>query len=128
MVKAELLECAKNVNNSEKNYLIDAVASSAGHKVVRLPPYHCQYNPLTFIWPRVKLFIRKKNVQNMAELTAVLNEALNSITSRNWTDALKHADQERESGSKIDIAVENYFESFINNVLETSDSYDDQSE
>ena len=42
LLKAELLEMAKTISSRlSKKYRIDAIASEAGHTVVRLPPYHC---------------------------------------------------------------------------------------
>ncbi|KAL4119462.1 hypothetical protein QTP88_012269 [Uroleucon formosanum] len=31
-----------------------------GHEMVRLPPYHCQYNPIELIWAQVKSEVAKK--------------------------------------------------------------------
>ena len=47
LLKAELLEMAKPISSRlSKKYAINAVASEAGHTVVRFPPHHCQYNPI----------------------------------------------------------------------------------
>ena len=126
--KAELLEYTKNLNSSDKKYIIDTIASEAGHKVVRLPQYHCHYNPMEFIWVKVKTYITNRNVHKMPELTAACNEALSCITPEDWVDAVKHADLERESDSRLDRVVETYFESYICNVSESSASDDEQSE
>ncbi|EFA11630.1 hypothetical protein TcasGA2_TC000008 [Tribolium castaneum] len=32
--------------NLEKHYVIDKILNDQGHEVLRLPPYHCQYNPI----------------------------------------------------------------------------------
>ena len=39
-------------------YVIDEIAKAAGHKVVRLPPYHCELNPIEMAWAQVKGYIR----------------------------------------------------------------------
>lgn len=52
LLKHELYELAKKFDIGKK-YVIDAIAEEAGHRVVRLPPYHCQYNPIELIWARV---------------------------------------------------------------------------
>jgi len=44
----------------EKKYKLDSVALQMGHEVVRLPPYHCQYNPIELIWAQVKGEVAKK--------------------------------------------------------------------
>ena len=35
-------------------YVIDEIAKAVRHEVVRLPPYHCQLNPIEMAWARVK--------------------------------------------------------------------------
>lgn len=49
LTKQELLVLVKKHDHG-KIYLIDTIAEDAGHRVVRLPPYHCQYNPIELIW------------------------------------------------------------------------------
>ncbi|KAG8174579.1 hypothetical protein JTE90_005236 [Oedothorax gibbosus] len=41
MIKAELLELVALVRDKYTKYRIDELASSFGHTVLRLPPYHC---------------------------------------------------------------------------------------
>lgn len=47
---AELRERVKVLIPTEKKYELDELALKMGHEVVRLPPYHCQYNPIEMIW------------------------------------------------------------------------------
>lgn len=47
--KVELLEKVKKNKKKERVYELDEEAYKAGHEVVRLPPYHCQYNPIELI-------------------------------------------------------------------------------
>lgn len=44
----------------EKSYLLDKLALERGHEVVRLPPYHCQYN-VELIRAQVKNEVAKQN-------------------------------------------------------------------
>ena len=40
-------------------YVIDEIAKAADHKVVRLPPYHCELkNPIEMAWAQMKGYIR----------------------------------------------------------------------
>ena len=67
LLKAELLEMAKPISSRlSKKYRIDAIASEAGHTVVRLPPYHCQYNPIELIWANLKTLVAHRNKFKMA--------------------------------------------------------------
>lgn len=57
---AELRERVKLLTQTFKKYELDEIASSMGHEVIRLPPYHCQYNPIELIWAQVKREVAKK--------------------------------------------------------------------
>ncbi len=38
------------MNAPVKKYRVDEMAKAAGHEVVRLPPYHCTFNPIELVW------------------------------------------------------------------------------
>jgi hypothetical protein len=48
-LKAELLEIARN-SCKKKEYVIDTILTQHAHKVLRLPPYHCQFNLIELVW------------------------------------------------------------------------------
>lgn len=43
---AELTEKIRIAKPRKKRYWLDELAYQMGHEVVRIPPYHCQYNPI----------------------------------------------------------------------------------
>lgn len=101
--------------------MIDTIAAEAGHKVVRLPPHHCQYNPIELIWAHVKSYIAKRNTFKVAELKLLVKEALSIVTPENWKQAVKHAENLQEQDAKQDIAVDKFVESFVINIEQSSD-------
>jgi transposase len=46
--KKQLLEVLR-VFSFKKMYQIDTLAEEMGHKIVRLPPYHCCFNPIKLV-------------------------------------------------------------------------------
>ena len=82
--KAELYELTKISRVARKRYVTDEVATEAGHIVVRLPPYNCQYNPIELIWAQVKSYITKRNNFKMADLKPLVKEAMRTVTPENW--------------------------------------------
>ncbi|XP_045107564.1 uncharacterized protein LOC123502506 [Portunus trituberculatus] len=55
LLKTQLLHLVtRHTAAAHTQYVIDKTASEHGHKVVRLPPYHCNYNPIELIWAQVK--------------------------------------------------------------------------
>ena len=75
LLKSQLLLLTKKYNCGKK-YQIDTIAKDAGHKVVRLPPYHCQYNPIELIWAQVKKNIAEKNNYKLADLKTLVKQSL----------------------------------------------------
>lgn len=54
MVKEKLLILLKEHKPPTPTYYLDEMAKAHGHRILRLPPYHCQYNAIELIWAQVK--------------------------------------------------------------------------
>ncbi|KAL4119466.1 hypothetical protein QTP88_012273 [Uroleucon formosanum] len=90
----ELRERLKLLIPSFKRYELDEIASSMGHEVIRLPPYHCQYNPIELIWAQVKNEVAKKNnTFKMVDVERLTNEALDSVSKSDWEKCVEHAEK-----------------------------------
>ncbi|XP_068206400.1 uncharacterized protein [Palaemon carinicauda] len=121
--KAQLQELAKKIDDPT-TYVIDKIAVEAGHRVLRVPPYHCLYNPIELIWTQVKSFIAR-NTLKKDNLEVLVTEALSLITPQTWMDAVRQAEKIQEKDEQQDIAAENFVESFVTNITECSDEEDD---
>lgn len=49
-------------NKPEPVYEIDTILEEHGHKVQRLPPYHCDLNPIEIIWGIVRGKVATKHI------------------------------------------------------------------
>nr|XP_022917224.1 uncharacterized protein LOC111426774 [Onthophagus taurus] len=78
MLKCELLEIVRRYKPSPQ-YVIDEYAKSKGHTVLRLPPYHCDLNPIELIWSMVKRKIASGNI-GLINMENLIHEAVNQIT------------------------------------------------
>jgi len=58
---SELRERVKSLILREKLYELYEIVLQMGHKVVRLPLYHCQYNHIEILWAQVKGVVAKNN-------------------------------------------------------------------
>ncbi|XP_068250360.1 uncharacterized protein [Palaemon carinicauda] len=93
LLKDDLLAMVKqHTSRWPRKYEINIIASKHGHKVVRLPPYHCQYNPIELIWSQVKQYVAKKNNFKMSDLKSLISEALQQVTPENWKNAVNRAE------------------------------------
>ncbi|XP_075741101.1 uncharacterized protein LOC142789132 [Rhipicephalus microplus] len=54
MIKKQLLELKASVKSRFLSYTIDNTAVKAGHILLRLPPYHCEFIPIKLVWAKVK--------------------------------------------------------------------------
>jgi hypothetical protein len=70
--RAELLQCVQPLK-TRKTHELDQIANERGHQVIRLPLYHCQYNPLELIWVQVKREVADRNKTfKLADIWAVI--------------------------------------------------------
>lgn len=77
-------------------YLADEEAKRRGHIVLRLPPYHCQYNPIEMIWGLMKRYY-DKHILEYGEFCEekclkIWNDAINSITPQVWQKVVGKVD------------------------------------
>lgn len=54
MLKAELIALVRRHKPTTPTYALDEMAKEKGHQVLRIPPYHCQYNAIELIWAQIK--------------------------------------------------------------------------
>ena len=60
MKKTELYEIIK-LKKPEPVHKTDAFLRGKGHDVLRLPPYHCEFNPIEMVWGDVKGYVGQEN-------------------------------------------------------------------
>lgn len=70
-------------------YAIDNLLGDHGHTVVRLPPYHCDLNPIELIWAMAKKKVSAHNV-GTRDAKVLTEEAFSSITTENWKNCCQH--------------------------------------
>ncbi|XP_068232177.1 uncharacterized protein [Palaemon carinicauda] len=124
--KSELLEMVQlSSSRIEKDYVTDKMACENGHRIVRLPPYHCQYNPIELIWGQVKKYVAKKNDFKMANLKSLLQEVLQQVSKKNWSNAVKHVRNLQRKDCELHDAAEHLLDSCTINIGSSDDDADD---
>lgn len=82
----ELIQLVNQNKHHFSGYRIDAPAKVTGHDIVRLPPYHCEFNPIEMVWSQVKGYIAANNRSfTLAGVEALLDDAIAFVTPENWT-------------------------------------------
>lgn len=115
----------------KKEYHLDKYAEEYGHKVLRTPPYHCQYNAIEMVWSQSKRFYDTEILKTHSSPEEVLqtwSRALDNVSNTQWNNYVRHTentislDWEREK--QIDTSD---MEPLIINTEESSDVSEDDS-
>lgn len=89
--KKELLEVLKT-KQFKKRFVIDDLARLNGHEVLRLPPYHCEFNPIELIWAQLKRNVRKNNTSPKfsSNTITLIREEARKIPISSWKKCVNH--------------------------------------
>jgi len=118
---SELREKVKLTMPKEKKYKLDEIALQMGHEVVRLPLYHCQYNPIELIWVQVKgKVVEKNNTFKMADIEVLVNSALDAVTIEDWAKCGDHCNKIQED----DLVKEGLRDEILEPIIMTINSDD----
>ncbi|KAM7287026.1 uncharacterized protein ISCGN_030720 [Ixodes scapularis] len=91
MLKVELISLVSQVRHKFLSYRVDTRAETVGCTVLRLPPYHCELNPIELIWGQVKNEVARSNSSfKLKDVKVLLEQAIKNVTKDNWTAAIQH--------------------------------------
>ena len=126
VTKLKLLQLCQRHKEIQK-YEIDEIAAHYGHKVLRLPPYHCIFNPIELIWAQVKTEIKKRNSnsdQSLKIVEKITKEAVDHVTPQHWQNAIEHVKRIEEVYRAKDSAFDKLLDEFV---IDLNDSTTDDS-
>lgn len=113
MFKRELLNIVKGHRERYEARVIDEMAKAKNKTVLRLPPYHCELNPIELIWAQIKGHVASNNKTfKMAEVKNLMMEGIEKIDSMKWKKCIQHVTEViepkmNEMDRNIDIMTEN---------------------
>lgn len=101
LLKPELLAISKKMRPQCKSYVIDNLVN--GHTVLRLPPYHCEFNFIELAWAMVKGYVKQKNTTfKINDVRQLLITAIERVTPQNWQNFIKQVIEEEDRIWKAD--------------------------
>lgn len=107
MVIPELLEIAKRLKPLYDKFVIDMIAHQYDKKVLRLPPYHSELNPIEMAWPVVKSHMKSNNKTcKLSDVQNRLLESVEKVTKKMWTKFIKHTEKVEEQFWNLDMIVD----------------------
>lgn len=89
--KKQLLEVLRT-RVFPKKYKVDVLAANSGHDILRLPPYHCIFNPIEMIWGQLKQRIRRVNTNGKFsnEMLENIRQEAEMISADSWKKSVRH--------------------------------------
>lgn len=124
--KPVLYEIIKQ-NKGPPVYAVDELLKQHGHELLRLPPYHCDLNPIEKIWSIAKRRVAEKNVaQDPKQIIELTQRAFASITPEDWSIQCKHVEHIEDEYFKNDGIIDVEMERFIISTDGDSDTESDQ--
>lgn len=104
------------------------MALSRGITVLRLPPYHCELNPIELIWAQVKGYVARENrTFKLVDVQRYLQEAIQNVSAEDWKKCIQHVLKEEQKMWDVDNRIEHNIEPIIIN-FDDSGSSSDESE
>ncbi|XP_062532866.1 uncharacterized protein LOC134201642 [Bombyx mori] len=127
-VKAELLKKVNDVKANYQSYAVDELAKQFKVEVLRLPPYHCELNPIELVWADIKGHVARNNTTfKFEDMKKLLQEGIQRVSADKWRNCVDHVIKVEDNFySNIDNMIEYTIDSFIINTAD-SDSSDESS-
>ena len=103
LTKKQLLA---SIQPRSKKYVIDDRSRKAGVELVRLPPYHCEFNPIELVWGHAKGAVAKRNVTyNLKSAMSIMKEECLKCDAEYWKKVEIHAIKEEQKVLAGDVVL-----------------------
>lgn len=123
MVWPELLHLINLHKDKYNTYVTDEMAKKDSKIVLRLPPYHCELNPIELIWAKIKNEVASKNKSfKIRDVKQLFLQAVESVTSADWQKCVHHVIKEEEKMCRLDGIMDSVIEPLIISVGSDDDS------
>ena len=104
------------------SYKVDTMAEQNNCRVLRLPPYHCELNPIELVWAQVKHYIAMNNARfQRSEMAMLIKRGYETVTVENWKNYVEHVKHVEDEMWKAD-ELQDDIQPFIIRLGSTSES------
>jgi len=101
--KNDLMKEVRRLKDTYDKYVIDEYAKDNKKLVLRLPPYHCELNPIELAWSTVKNYVRTHNSTfKIKDVLELLKKGVENVTSEMWTNFIGHVIKEEDKFLNLD--------------------------
>ncbi|XP_050064347.1 uncharacterized protein LOC126553236 [Aphis gossypii] len=107
MIIPELLEVVRRIKPIYNKYVIDEMVLQQNKTVLRLPPYHCELNPIELVWSVVKRHVKANNKTfKLPDVKNLLVEGIAKVDAEMWKNFVKHTIEEENKFWTLDDTVD----------------------
>ncbi|XP_025192116.1 uncharacterized protein LOC112592312 [Melanaphis sacchari] len=107
MIIPELLEVVKRLKPLYSTYVIDEMVKEQNKVVLRLPPYHCELNPIELAWSVVKNHVKANNKTfKLADVHNLLIEGTVKVTVEMWKNFISHTTKAEDKFWNMDNLID----------------------
>ena len=90
------------------------LALQQGFCVVRLPPYHCVFNPIELMWAWIKEQVAKRNTTfKIADVKELVTAVITEVSAEHWRKAFEHCEKYMDEAWVNDGLQEEHVERLI---------------
>ncbi|MCY7324377.1 MAG: transposase [Phormidesmis sp. CAN_BIN36] len=73
-----------------KSVEVEALISSAGARLIYLPPYSPDFSPIENYWSKIKSILRRVGARTYGDLLKALSDAFADVTKEDWISWFAH--------------------------------------
>lgn len=107
MIIPQLMAIVQRIKPLHDKYVIDELLKEHGRAILRLPPYHCELNPIELAWSSVKNYVRMNNTTyKLPEVKNLLHEGIDHVSPDMWKNFIRHTKKEEEKFWEVDDIVD----------------------
>jgi transposase len=129
MIKVELMQKVNENKPPFKKYRADEMIKEAFHTIIRLPPYHCELNPIENVWSQVKRYVAANNTTfKLDNVERLVYDGFNNVTPQQWHNYVTNVIKQEEEMWEIDGLTDHIVEQMIINTADDSDTSSEEAE
>lgn len=119
--KKQLYELITN-HKQPVSYVTDQLIRKHGHDVLRLPPYHCIFNPIELLWGVIKNDVARNNTEfKLDAMKKITDKAISNVSLHTIQNTFEHIVKEEERYWKSDaLYISPEVQPMVINIDETS--------
>ncbi|XP_026819035.1 uncharacterized protein LOC113557674 [Rhopalosiphum maidis] len=128
MIIPRLLEIVKRIKPRYDKYVIDEFVKNYDIEILRLPPYHCELNPIELAWSSVKNHVKMNNTTfKLSDVHKLLIDGVERVTPNMWKNFVEHTIKQEDKFWEIDFIVYGVMENMGSTVMTITGETDSDS-